>query len=59
MRERSIRGIVEKAKDAIIVASYGTFSIGVNIKNLHNIIFASPSKKVEYEIYKVLVVVYD
>ena len=44
MRREAIRGIVEKEKDAIIVASYGTFSTGVNIKNLHNIIFASPSK---------------
>ena len=42
-RER-IRGIVEKEKDAIIVASYGTFSTGINITNLHNVIFASPSK---------------
>ena len=40
----TIRGIVEKESNAIIVASYGTFSTGVNIKNLHNIIFASPSK---------------
>ena len=40
----AIRGIVEKEKDAIIVASYGTFTTRVNIKNLHNIIFASPSK---------------
>lgn len=39
-----IRGIVEKENGAIIVASYGTFSTGVNIKNLHSIIFASPSK---------------
>ena len=39
-----IRHIVEKESDAIIIASYGTFSTGVNIKNLHNIIFASPSK---------------
>jgi superfamily II DNA or RNA helicase len=39
-----IRGIVERQKNAIIVASLGTFSTGVNIKNLHNIIFASPSK---------------
>jgi len=39
-----IRGIVEKQKDAIIVASLGTFSTGINIKNLHNIIFATPSK---------------
>ena len=39
-----IRGIVEKQKNAIIVASLGTFSTGINIRNLHNIIFASPSK---------------
>ena len=39
-----IRAITELEKSAIIVASYGTFSTGVNIKNLHNIIFASPSK---------------
>jgi superfamily II DNA or RNA helicase len=39
-----IRFIVEKEKDAIIVASYGVFSVGVNIRNLHSIIFASPSK---------------
>ena len=40
----AIRGIVEKQNNAIIVASLGTFSTGINIKNLHNIIFASPSK---------------
>lgn len=40
----NIRRIVEKQKDAIIVASLGTFSTGINIKNLNNIIFASPSK---------------
>ena len=39
-----IRKVVEKEKDAIIIASSGTFSTGVNIKNLHNIVFASPSK---------------
>lgn len=39
-----IRHIVEKENDAIIIASYGTFSTGINIRNLHNIIFASPSK---------------
>ena len=39
-----IREIVEREKNAIIVASLGTFSTGVNIRNLHNIIFASPSK---------------
>jgi superfamily II DNA or RNA helicase len=40
----SVRAITERESDAIIVASYGTFSTGVNIRNLHNIIFASPSK---------------
>jgi superfamily II DNA or RNA helicase len=39
-----IRKIVETEQNAIIVASYGTFSTGVNIRNLHNIIFSSPSK---------------
>tara|TARA_R110000744_G_scaffold228783_1_gene346790 strand:+ start:1941 stop:3425 length:1485 start_codon:yes stop_codon:yes gene_type:complete len=39
-----IRGIVEGQKNAIIVASLGTFSTGINIRNLHNIVFASPSK---------------
>ena len=39
-----IREITEKENHAIIVASYGTFSTGINIKNLHNVIFASPSK---------------
>ena len=39
-----VREITEKESNAIIVASYGTFSTGINIKNLHNIIFASPSK---------------
>ena len=39
-----VRSITEKEKNAIIVASMGTFSTGVNIRNLHNLIFASPSK---------------
>lgn len=43
IREK-IREIVETVKDAIIIASFGTTSTGTNIKNLHNIIFASPSK---------------
>ena len=42
-RER-IRAITEKEKNAIIVASSGTFSTGINIVNLNNIIFASPTK---------------
>jgi len=39
-----IRHIVESERDSIIVASYGVFSVGINIRNLHNIVFASPSK---------------
>ena len=39
-----VRSITEQENNAIIVASYGTFSTGINIKNLHNVIFASPSK---------------
>ena len=40
----AIRAIVEKQKNSITVASLGTFSTGINIRNLHNIVFASPSK---------------
>ena len=39
-----IRQLTETSDNAIIVASYGTFSTGINIRNLHNVIFASPSK---------------
>ena len=40
----NVRSITESQNNAIIIASYGTFSTGINIKNLHNVIFASPSK---------------
>jgi hypothetical protein len=40
----AVRRIVEKESDAVIVASYGTFSTGVNIRNLHNVVFTSPTK---------------
>jgi superfamily II DNA or RNA helicase len=39
-----VRHLTEKENDAIIIASYNTFSTGINIRNLHNAIFASPSK---------------
>ena len=39
-----VRSLVEKGTDVIVVASYGVFSTGINIKRLHNIIFASPYK---------------
>ena len=39
-----VRSIAEKSNDNIILGSYGTMSTGVNIKNLHHVVFASPSK---------------
>jgi superfamily II DNA or RNA helicase len=43
VRERA-RSLTEKESDAIIVASYGVFSTGINIPSIENVIFASPSK---------------
>ena len=43
-QRENARKITEGDTNAIIIASFGTFSTGINIKNLHNIIFASPSK---------------
>lgn len=43
-QREEIRHIVENETDAIIIASYGTFSTGTNIRNIINIIYASPSK---------------
>jgi superfamily II DNA or RNA helicase len=40
----NVRRIVESESNAVIVASFGTFSTGINIRNLHNIVLASPSK---------------
>jgi len=39
-----VRKIVETENDAIIIASYGTFSTGINIRNLNNVVFSSPTK---------------
>ena len=39
-----IRKIVEKEKSSLVIASYGTFSTGINIRNINNVVFASPSK---------------
>lgn len=39
-----VRELVEKSKDSVILASYGTFSTGINIKRIDNVVFASPSK---------------
>ena len=40
----TIRGLVETHTNSVTIASYGTFSTGINIRNIHNIVFASPSK---------------
>lgn len=40
----NVRKICESHDNVIIVASYGVFSTGVSINNLHNIVFASPVK---------------
>jgi len=40
----SIRADVSKSTNSIICASYGTFSMGINIPELDNLIFASPIK---------------
>lgn len=42
-REKA-RKIAEKNNNVVILASYGTYSEGINIKNIHNIIFASSYK---------------
>ena len=39
-----VRRIAETSDNNIIFGSYGTMSTGVNIKNLHHVVFASPSK---------------
>jgi Kyanoviridae DNA helicase len=40
----AVRRLMEKENNAIAIASEGTFSTGINIKNIHNIIFSSPTK---------------
>ena len=45
-QREEIRNILDKEKDAVLVASYGTCSTGINIRNIHNIVFSSPSKSV-------------
>ena len=42
-RER-IRALVDKSTNSTIIASFGVFSTGINIRNIHNIVLASPSK---------------
>ena len=42
--EKKLEKLQKNLTTLLLVASYGTFSIGINIRNLHNIVFASPSK---------------
>jgi superfamily II DNA or RNA helicase len=44
VEREQIREIVDKSKSSTTIASYGTFSTGINIPNIHNIVLASPSK---------------
>jgi superfamily II DNA or RNA helicase len=41
---KKIIEILEGGINKIVIASYGIFSTGINIKKLHNIVFASPYK---------------
>lgn len=40
----SYKSIMESQDDVIIVASFGTFSTGIDLKNVHHIIFAESTK---------------
>lgn len=44
LEREEIRKSMETEDDVILIGSVGTVSTGTNIKNLHNIVFASPSK---------------
>ena len=39
-----IRGLVETHSKSTTIASFGVFSTGINIRNINNIVLASPSK---------------
>lgn len=41
---KPLRTYKETVKNAVLIASYGTFSTGVNVRKLHHLVFASPSK---------------
>ncbi len=43
-KREEIRVYMESHDDAVLFASYGTFSTGINIVNIHNVMFASPIK---------------
>ncbi len=43
-KREEIRKIVDKSDNTTTLASFGTFSTGINIRNINNIVLASPSK---------------
>ena len=43
-QREEIRAIVDKSDNSTTIESYGTFRTGINIRNIHNIVLASPSK---------------
>jgi superfamily II DNA or RNA helicase len=43
-KRNDLRGIFEKNTGQIGVVSYGTFQTSISIKNVHNMVFGSPSK---------------
>lgn len=43
-KREEIRKQVDQETHSTLLASYGTFSTGVNIKNINNVVFCSPSK---------------
>jgi len=45
-QREEIRTILNKEENAILIASYGTCSTGINIPSISNVIFSSPSKSV-------------
>jgi superfamily II DNA or RNA helicase len=45
-QREEIRKVVDRSDNSILLASYGTCSTGINIRNIHNVVFASPSKSV-------------
>jgi superfamily II DNA or RNA helicase len=45
-QREKIRHILNQEENAILIASYGTCSTGINIPRINNVVFASPSKSV-------------
>src|SRR5574343_126095 len=45
-KREEIRQAVENTNNNILIASYGTFSTGINIRNIHHIVLGSTTKSV-------------